>query len=61
MECLEKRNLDEQNEVSSYFQGAAFLLRNTAQDWRSIKRPPEGLRSVSSLMAARIRDLCAFK
>ena len=30
-----------------------------AQEGRGIKRPPEGLRSVSSLMVARIRALCA--
>jgi len=36
-------------------------FKEHAQDGRGIKRPPEGLRSVSSLMVARIRALCAFK
>ena len=36
-------------------------FKKHAQNGRGVKRPPEGLRSVSFLMVARIRALCASK
>ena len=36
-------------------------FKERAQDGRGVERPPKELRSVSSLLAARIRGLCAFK
>ena len=40
---------------------ALCAFKKHAQDGRGVKRPPEELRSVSSLLLARVRALCAFE